>query len=108
MTEKRLLLELARPFGEESQFVSGLELTSDVSCLQGYKQFTCRYNFPYCDSETGEISMACPEECIYFHTSCGLSAKECSSKFFDFMMEESASCEFAPVVESEEEEAEEE
>jgi hypothetical protein len=32
--------------------------------------------------------------------SCGLSAKECSSKFFDFMEEESESCIFAPEVET--------
>ena len=96
-----------RPFGEESQFVSGLELTSDQACLQGYRQFTCRYNFPLCDGtvEEGEVAdvyMGCPEECIFFHASCGLSTKECGSKFFDFMMEESESCEFAPEIEAEE------
>jgi hypothetical protein len=37
MTEQRLMLELARPFGDESVPVSGLELTSSVECLQGYK-----------------------------------------------------------------------
>ena len=46
--------------------------------------------------------MGCPEECIYFHSSCGLSTKECGSKFFDFMLEESESCEFAPEIEAEE------
>jgi hypothetical protein len=45
---------------------------------------------------------------MFFHLSCGLSAKECSSKFFDFMMEGSASCEFAPEIEADEGEEEEE
>ena len=37
MVEQRLMLELARPFTEASAGVSGLELTSKLSCLEGYK-----------------------------------------------------------------------
>ena len=35
--EERLMLELAQPFGEESEPVAGLELTSTVDCVAGYK-----------------------------------------------------------------------
>ena len=38
---------------------------------------------------------------------CGLAAGICTPKFFEFMEEESLSCEFAPEVQVEEEEEEE-
>jgi hypothetical protein len=86
--------------------VAGLELTSKTSCLYGYKQFTCRYNFPYCDSETGETFPSCPDECAYFHNECGLDSSTCNAKFYEFMDADSPSCEFAPVTEVAEEEEE--
>jgi hypothetical protein len=94
--EQRLLRELARPFGEESATVSGLELTSKTSCLIAYKQFMCRYNFPLCEPDTGLTHKVCSKECIIFNDECGMPNSKCSSKFFEFMDDESKSCEFAP------------
>lgn len=71
--ESRLLLELSNPMTSASSEVAGLELTSSVDCYDSYKSFTCRYNFPYCDGETGEIFKACPADCSFFHQSCGMS-----------------------------------
>ena len=88
----------------ESASVQGMELTTDVGCLEMYKQFVCRYNFPLCDLETGKSEKICPSECVAFHLNCGLSAAMCSSRFFPNMEEESPSCEFAPEVEEPEEE----
>ena len=101
------MLELANPMTEESIAVAGLELTSSVDCYDGYKSFTCRYNFPFCDAETGEIFKACPADCAFFHQSCGMKSNQCNEKFFKFMTEDTASCEFAPEVSDGEEEEEE-
>ena len=100
------MLELAEDFSN-SELVSDMELTSDLGCLEMYKQFTCRYNFPLCDLETGKSEKVCPNECLAFHNNCGLpGANMCSSRFFENIEEESPSCEFAPEIEVEEEEEE--
>ena len=104
MVEQRLMLELARPFTDASAGVSGLELTSKFTCLSGYKQFTCRYNFPYCDPITGQSYPSCPDECTNFNTECGMDTSQCNYKFYEYMDKNSPSCEFSPEIEVAEEE----
>jgi hypothetical protein len=100
--EQRLILELTHPISEEAALVSDLQLTTTPSCMQGYHQFTCRYNLPFCDGDTGETFATCSNECIFFKEQCGLNAKLCTDKFYDTLADETPSCEFAPDVASEE------
>ena len=54
--------------------------------------------------ETGDIYKTCTQECQNFKIECGMSPKFCTAKFFDFLDEETPSCEFAPEIVVEEEE----
>ncbi len=55
-----------------------MELTSKVSCLQSYKNFMCRYNFPYCDPETGEVKPICIQDCYNAYVECGNALDSCN------------------------------
>eukprot|EP00347_Sterkiella_histriomuscorum_P019971 403339592 len=101
-TENRLLLELAQPLNQTG--IMNLEVTTTKSCLESYKQFTCRYNFPLCDGETGETFKICQTECIIislfnnsfkgstFYGNCGLDVAGCNLKNWDFMDSDTRSC----------------
>jgi hypothetical protein len=90
------MYEYASPFVNNSLNVAGLELTTYTDCLKSYKIFTCKYNFPLCDGDTGETYFSCPTDCSVFKTNCGMDSSLCSSKFFDQMLEGSKSCDYAP------------
>ena len=54
--EKRILAELSQEtFSDDHAAVSGLQLTTTTACQTSYKKFNCRYNFPSCDPDTGEV-----------------------------------------------------
>ena len=77
--EKRILAELSQEtFSDEHAAVSGLELTTTMSCLKAYKKFNCRYNFPSCDPETGEVIPVCLTDCELAHSNCGNDPEECT------------------------------
>ncbi|CDW79026.1 UNKNOWN [Stylonychia lemnae] len=92
-TENRLLLELQYPM--ESSQVGNLEMTTSIDCLESYKQFSCRYNFPLCDEESGETYKICQTECNNFYVNCGLDPAGCNLKNWDFMDSDTQSCKYA-------------
>ena len=73
--------ELAYPIDPDTKYsIANLELTTKFDCLESYKRFTCRYNFPYCDLETGEVHNICQEECKVFYFTCGMDTLNCDLK----------------------------
>ena len=68
--EQRLMAELTVP--PPSSGIGSFEITSVKDCLESYKTFSCRYNFPSCDPVTGETDPICQTECQNFYTLCGM------------------------------------
>ena len=68
--EDRFVKELKYPYDKSE--VSGLQVSSVIKCLESYKQFSCRYNFPLCNPETGDTYPICQEECNQYFENCGM------------------------------------
>jgi len=76
--EQRFQNELTQnTFDPKYKAVSGLELTSDVKCLQSFVKFMCRYNFNLCDPKTGEVFPPCMSDCDKAFSKCGVDSTRC-------------------------------
>ena len=91
--ETRFLAELANDtFSDEHGAVGGLELTTTLACMDSYKQFNCRYNFPSCDPETGEVFPVCITDCVDSFANCGNDEFDCTNerKYKNISLDEEA------------------
>ena len=68
------MLELARP----QPLIEDLSFTTKKKCLESYKNFMCRYNFPACKPDEGVTVPMCVNDCLEFHETCGLRAGDCT------------------------------
>ena len=73
--------------------IPGLFLTSAIKCLNSYKKFNCRLNFPMCDPQSGKTFPICTQDCDDAHTFCGLDPIGCTDGFsFPSVGENDNSC----------------
>ena len=95
--EQRLMQELTQnTFSDEFTAVAGLELTSDTACLNSYKQFMCRYNFPLCDPITGEVFPVCLQDCYNAYENCGNAPDNCDNPLvYRNVGSESTACDYS-------------
>ena len=77
-----------------------MELTSQVSCLQSYKMFMCRYNFPYCDPDTGEVRPICLTDCYNAYVNCGNDSASCddASVYNNLALDDDYMCSFSALI----------
>jgi hypothetical protein len=76
-------------------FMSGMEMTTAIKCLNTYKKFNCRLNFPLCDPDTGDTYPVCLSDCTNSHVFCGLDATGCSDGItFVNVAEDDNSCKY--------------